>query len=482
MGTNNSRFFFVLLSVGAAIGLGNIWLYPYLSFKSTGLFFVPYFIALIVLGAPLFILEFSISQYFNKNIVDCFSSIRKWFSSIGWLMAINSFIVMGIYAVIFSWHLIYVFVSFGLQWKHDAKSYFFKNVLQASNSFGNFTQFSLPVFIALIITWVIIFFFIKKGLESMKKAFLITLPALVFFLIFFLFYSLTLNNALNGIHSFLKPNFRSFLDLNVWLNSFYLATLSLGLSFGVISAFARKCEKGFVAGNSFIIVTFKLLISIAIGFIVFGILGFLSMKQGLALDRLAFSDFNSPFVILAQALPFFYKPTLLSILFFIFLSLFFVLGTSSLAYSILTILVDKLKTKQKYAAIIVTGFGFLFGLLFIINPGFHIMTIVIHFIYYNILLALLLESLAIGWFFDSHRIVLFINQNSILKIGAVWRFVIRYTIPLILLVLIFLQLKSDVLVGHKAYPWHYTLIFGIGVVIVPLIISFLMPKRLLDRR
>ena len=129
MGANNSRLFVLLLSVAAALGIGNIWLYPYYSFNYTGLFFIPYFIALIVLGIPLLMLEFSIGQYFSKNVVDLFASIRKWFSGIGWLMLFNAFIVMSFSAVILSWHIIYFFVSFGLQWKNDAKSYFLGNVV-----------------------------------------------------------------------------------------------------------------------------------------------------------------------------------------------------------------------------------------------------------------------------------------------------------------------------------------------------------------
>src|SRR3989338_1225992 len=117
MGGNNSRFFFILLSTSAAVALGNIWLFPYFSFKLTGLFFIPYLIALIILGVPLLMLEFSIGQYFNKNVVDLFASLRKWFSSIGWLMLFNAFIVMSFYAVVIAWHIIYFFVSFGLQWK-----------------------------------------------------------------------------------------------------------------------------------------------------------------------------------------------------------------------------------------------------------------------------------------------------------------------------------------------------------------------------
>ena len=93
---NNSRLFFVVLSIGAAIGIGNIFLYPYFRFNFSIIFFVPYIIALVFICVPLLMLEFASGQYFDKNIIDLFASIRKWFSSIGWLMIINSFILMGV--------------------------------------------------------------------------------------------------------------------------------------------------------------------------------------------------------------------------------------------------------------------------------------------------------------------------------------------------------------------------------------------------
>ncbi len=482
MGATNSRFFFVLLSLGAAIGLGNIWLYPFLSIKITALFFIPYFIALVLLGIPLLMLEFSIGNYFNKNVVDLFASIRKWFSGIGWLMVFNVFIVMSWYAVVLSWHIIYFFVSFGLQWKKGAEEYFFNNVLQASEGFVGFTQFSLPVFIALILAWIIVFLCIRRGFESIKKAFLAAFPIFTFLIILFFVYSLALDNALFGVYSFLKPNFRELLSLEVWTASFSLAITSLGLSFGLMHALGRKSEGNFIVGNSLIVVSFKVLVSIAFGFILFGILGFLSKGNGTGLGSLDLSGLGSEFTILAQALPLLYRPTLLSLLFFIFLSLFFLLGAVSLAYSMSHVLVHKFKTKHVNAAIIVAGFGFLFGLLFIIKPGFYIMDIVSHFVYYNIVLAVLLEVLAVSWYFDIKKIAEYINQNSTLKIGGLWAFIVKYFAPLLLSALLFLQIRADFAAPYKGYPVWALLVFGAGAVAVPQVVAFLMPQKLLDRK
>ena len=109
------------------------------------------------------------------------------------------------------------------------------------------------------------------------------------------------------------------------------------------------------------------------------------------------------------------------------------------------------------------------------------MDIISHFVYYNVLIAVLLEVIAVGWFFDSEKLSDFINHYSILKIGTVWRFFIRYLIPVIILALLFIQMKSDYLLNYNNYPWPYVLIFGIGIVVMPLIIAFLMPRKILDR-
>jgi len=476
---NNQRFFFALLSVGAAIGIGNIFVLPYFEFDLSAMFFIQYSIALIVLGAPLLMLEFSAGQFFDRNAVDLFASIRKGFGGIGWLMVFNAFIVMCIYAVALAWHLIYFFVSFGLQWKSSPREYFFSNVLQISG-FGSFAEFSLPVFIALAISCTAIFFSIRKGYETAKKAFLGGVAVIAALMLLLLFYSLTLDNALEGVYSFLKPSFSEAFDLKNWLAAFSIAVLSLGISYGIMLSFARKIKNGFVVANSFIVIASELLVSVSLSLILFSLFGFLNARQ--RIGSLAFNDYGSLFITLTQALPLLYKPTLLSIIFFAFLASFFMLAASALAYSVVYVLVHKFSARHVQASILVCGSGFLLGLLFVIRPGYYIMDIVIHFIYYNILIALLLEAFAIGWFFNSEKIAWHINKYSIIKIGALWRFMIRYVTPSVLLLLLFFQLKSDLFNKYNNYPIWALLVFGAGIVAIPILAAFLMPRRILDRK
>ena len=406
---NNSRFYFIMLSVMSAAGIGNIFLYPSLSLKFGGLFLIPYIIALVLLGVPLLMLEFTIGRHFEKNVVDIFASIKKWFSGIGYLMALNAFIILSVYAAVIAWNVIYIFVSLGTQWKNGARGYFLNNVLQASGRLDGFASFSLPVFIALVIAWAAIYFYVRNGFESIKKQFLIAMPVFLALLVFFLYYSLSLSSALDGVYSFLRPDLGKLLGWNIWISAFSLAALSLGASFGIMPALSRRSKAGIAFGNSFFVISFKLMLTLAVTIVVSAILGFMSANQNIGISGLASSDFGFPFITLAQALPFFYRPVLLSILFFILLSLIVLFGASALAYSLVHIMSEKLSTGRKNAAIIVAGFGFLASLMFAIKPGIYILEIVSHFVAYNILIAIFLESVAVGWLSNSEKLSGIIN-------------------------------------------------------------------------
>ncbi|MBI2659115.1 sodium-dependent transporter [Candidatus Woesearchaeota archaeon] len=96
-----TRLTFLFAAVTSAIGLGNLWRFPYLTYKyGGGAFLLPYLIALVVAGIPLLILEFALGQKLQKGAVDAFASIKRKFSGIGWLALFVGFIVISYYAVV----------------------------------------------------------------------------------------------------------------------------------------------------------------------------------------------------------------------------------------------------------------------------------------------------------------------------------------------------------------------------------------------
>src|SRR5690606_4089265 len=104
----NSSFVFVLAAIGSAIGIGNFWRFPYLTYEyGGGAFLIPFLIAFVIVGLPLMILEFAVGQKFQKSAVKAFESIKKGFGVIGVLAVSISFIIMTYYAIILAWSLKY---------------------------------------------------------------------------------------------------------------------------------------------------------------------------------------------------------------------------------------------------------------------------------------------------------------------------------------------------------------------------------------
>ena len=108
--SNNS---FVLAAIGSAIGLGNFWRFPYLSFKYGGaLFFIPYWMCLFLIGIPMMLLELSMGQKFQRGDIGVFRGIHPRLAGIGLASVIAAYCISFYYQVIIAWAVIYFFASF----------------------------------------------------------------------------------------------------------------------------------------------------------------------------------------------------------------------------------------------------------------------------------------------------------------------------------------------------------------------------------
>lgn len=125
----DSKIMFLLATIGYAVGLGNVWRFPYLAQKNGGgAFLVPYFIMLAIQGIPIFYLELAIGQRLRKGAIGVWNEVSPWLGGIGIASAIVSFIVALYYNTIIAWCLIYLFHSFEspLPWSECPKR-FYKN-------------------------------------------------------------------------------------------------------------------------------------------------------------------------------------------------------------------------------------------------------------------------------------------------------------------------------------------------------------------
>ena len=115
--TWQDRRSFLLAAVGAAIGTGNVWRFPYLCFKyGGGSFLVPYFFALFALGIPVMVLELGLGQQRQKGFVYTLHEIHPALAGLGWATVFNTFLSCVFYCLVMAWALLYLFQSFSQPW------------------------------------------------------------------------------------------------------------------------------------------------------------------------------------------------------------------------------------------------------------------------------------------------------------------------------------------------------------------------------
>ena len=474
-----SRKIFVYAAIGSAVGLGNIWRYPYLAEKfGGGAFLIPFLIALFIAGIPLLILEFALGQKIQKGAVDSWAAVKKRLSGLGWWALFTAFLVISYYVVVMAWSLIYLFTSLGVQWSADSESYFFGNVLQLSDSINSIGGIVPAVFIALLASWVLIYFCVWKGVKSVSKIVVWTVPIPIILLVVLFIRAVTLDGASVGIAAYLTPDFSVLFNSEVWRAAFAQVFFSLTLAFGVMIAYGSYNKKDLdVTKNAFTIGIADAAIAIFAGFVVFATLGFMADQQGVAVDEVVTQSVGLAFVVFPQALSLMPFATFFAILFFLTLLTLAIDSAFSLVEAINTTILDKTKMKKQHIALIVCVLGFLAGIIYTTNGGLYILDIVDHFLTNVSLIVIgILECIAIGWIYGAEKMRKYVNKVSDFKIGTWWDVTIKYITPLALAVILAIQLKAEFVENYGGYP-DWAILVGWLFVLVPLVIAFLIPQK-----
>lgn len=198
-----SKLGFILAAAGSAVGLGNIWRFPYLAAKyGGGIFLLIYLILAVTFGFALMLTEIAIGRRTGKSVIGAYSSIDKRFKPLNWLAAIVPVIITPYYCVIGGWVLKYLAAFASGQGTAAAGdgSYF-------SGFISTTAQPTLFFLIFLLATTVVVMLGVEKGIERISK---FMMPVLVFLTIGIAVYTLTLKGAGDGLKYYLLPNFKGF--------------------------------------------------------------------------------------------------------------------------------------------------------------------------------------------------------------------------------------------------------------------------------
>ena len=159
----DSRLSFLMAMIGAAVGLGNIWRFSYVVYSNGGgTFFIPYLIAIFILGIPFLVLENGLGYTFRDSFPNVLKRINPKLEFVSWTLILLVFTVAIYYMVILAWDLVYLGSSFTFSWGTDSSLYFVNNVGGSSN-LSNLGSFIVPTAIAVLVIWAIISQGLKRG-------------------------------------------------------------------------------------------------------------------------------------------------------------------------------------------------------------------------------------------------------------------------------------------------------------------------------
>jgi len=309
-----SKTGFLLAALGSAVGLGNIWRFPYMVYRNGGgTFFIPYLVALFIVGIPLLIVEFGLGHYTRRAFPQALGRIHPRLSWIGWWAI--SFVMFGIvvyYAAVIAWCGNYIVYSVTQPWMtsehvssffsvdflgHGEKGFqFCTETRDASNQVTDvafhFGRTNWSVLISLAVVWFINWFITQRKLQNgIELANKILMPLLFVLISILVIWSWGFKGAAAGRTLYLTPDWNQVLRPQTWIDAFTQIFFTLSIGLGVMVAYASYLpEKADIPGSAFIAAMGNCLFSVFAAFAVFAAIGMLADKQNIDLNRMAAID------------------------------------------------------------------------------------------------------------------------------------------------------------------------------------------------
>ena len=500
---------FVLAAVGSAVGLGNLWRFPYeLYDHGGGAFLIPYVIAVFIIGVPMLILEFSLGHLTQRAAPGAFAHGHRRFEFVGWWSIFLGFVIVAFYTVILAYCFSFLWFSVegivtggelpwageGLEGVEKAKDFFNETYLgKVEGPLLGAVRWN--IFWPLVITWVMMYFCIFRGVRLVGKIVWWTVPLPWFMLLVLTVRGLTLEGSIEGLAYYLNPDWSQLKEATTWRFAFGQAFFSLSLAFGgVMVTYASFLHrKSDLNNNAAIIALADFGTSFVAGLAVFATLGgmaFVTRQAGhaVAVENVAEGGPGLAFVAFPYALAQLPYSAWFSFVFFFALATLGIDSAFSLTESILAAVVDKTGWRRSIVLPIISVIGVLIGVVFVTQGGLYWIGVTGEFIdgTWGIACLGLLECLVLGWLWRDDRLRRHANERSDWKVGLWWNYLIRICIPIVLASLFTWSFFDDLtqeggFLLDAAGQWILPNCVGLSVMIlvpvVGVLVSFMRGRR-----
>ncbi|MFH1450443.1 MAG: sodium-dependent transporter [archaeon] len=410
-----SKLGFILAGIGSAVGLGNIWRFPYIAGQNGGGgFLLAYLISVLFLAFPLLLLEFAAGWKFQTSILSFFKKIGARTRYLSWFFIFGGMAILSYYVVIVGWVFAYFIFSF--------------------TGYGTFAQFSgsyLPLvffLICIIILFSVDSFGIKKGVEKMCMW---IMPVMFVILVVLLIRALSLPNAMAGVSFFLRPDFTHFLDPRMWIFAFSQAFFSIGVGYGLLLTYASYADRMTDIPLSAISISVTdTIVSVLAGLIVFSLVFSFGLNPGEG-PELAFVTLPKIFALIPFGRVF-------GAVFFLMLLLAGLTSAISIGEMGVSSLIDEFGMTRKKANTIIYGIALAAGLPSALSYSAFKLSLFgkpfldhVDFFASSILLpvAVLIFTIVVSWFWSSKAFIEAVNKHTKINMPHWIIYIIRYLIP-----------------------------------------------------
>ncbi|XP_071785464.1 sodium-dependent noradrenaline transporter-like [Asterias amurensis] len=491
---------FLLSVIGFAVDLANVWRFPYLVYRNGGgAFLIPYVIFLIFGGLPMLYMELAMGQYFRQGAISVWD-ICPLFQGLGWAVVLIAWYVAFYYNVIIAWSLYYLISSFtsSLPWKDcqnewntpvcydgsfneswvsvddkaflvnsttgssPAQEFYERNVLEMHLSEGlhDLVGLKWQLVLCLMAVMVVVYFSLWKGVKSSGKVVWVTATLPYIVLTILLIHGCTLPGSLKGIEYYLRPDFSRLLAAQVWIDAAIQIFYSIGAGFGVHLAYASYNK---FHNNIYRDVLFTSAVncvtSFFAGFVVFAVLGYMSMRTGKDIQDVATEGPGLVFVVYPEAIATMQGSTFWSIIFYLMLITLGLDSSFGGLEAVISGITDKFprqfRHRRELLTLLVVLSVFLFALFNVTYGGIYMFVLQERFAAgASLLFVVMLEAIGISWLYGIDNFKDNIREMLGFAPGIWWRLCWKIFAPLFLVFIfvVSLALSEPLTYGDYLYP------------------------------